>query len=188
MKSRYLFIILTALLLVFTGCNKDEFFGEEPEVNLKSAEVKMLPVSWDLHVVLTEFKFINGHPTPTGGPVEGTISHLGKLKEGGYWKAYRYIRNDDIFPSTVDYGITGKMVAANGDELHFTTEGFIYHLGPVEAKWEGMMYFSGGTGRFENTVGEGESFGWLTRDDNGIPYSVAMHLEGKISSVGNSKE
>ena len=188
MKSGYVVIMITAMLLLITGCNKEDFFGEEPEVDLKSAELKMLPVSWDLQVVLTEFEFINGRPTPTGGPVEGILSHLGKLKEGSYWKAYRYIRNDDIFPSTVDYGISGKLVAANGDELYFTTEGFIYHLGPVEAKWEGMMYFSGGTGRFEYVVGEVESFGWLTRDENGIPYSLAMHLEGELSGVGSSKK
>ncbi|MFZ5431576.1 MAG: hypothetical protein ACOZDD_15210 [Bacteroidota bacterium] len=188
MKSRYLLIIVAAVLFGLAGCNENDYLGEEPDVNLKSAGLKMLPVSWDWDVVLTQFKFINGHPTPVGGPVYGTISHLGELQEGSFWKAYRYIRNDDIFPSTVDYGITGKLVADNGDELYFTTEGYIYHLGPVEGKWEGYMYFTGGTGRFENVVGEGESFGWLTRDENGIPYSVAMHLDGMISSVGSSKK
>ena len=121
MKIKCLFLtVIALLLLVVNGCNKDEFIGEEPGVNLKSAELKMLPISWDLNVVLTEFDFVNGHPTPTGGPVEGIISHLGKLKGKSYWDAYSYIRDDEATPSTVDYGITGKLVAANGDELNFT--------------------------------------------------------------------
>jgi hypothetical protein len=187
MKTKCLMLSLITLLLLFAGCSKEEFLGEEPDSTLKSAQLKMLTISWDIHVVITKYKFPGGHPTPTGGPVEGTISHLGLLKEGSCWDAYRYIRDDDSSPSTVDYGITGKFVAANGDELYFETEGFIYHYGPVEAEWIGTMHFSGGTGRFENAIGEADSQGWLTRDANGIPYSVDMHVAGVLSSVGSSK-
>jgi hypothetical protein len=187
MKTKCLIMSLIALLFLFAGCSKDEFFGEEPDSNLKSAQLKMLPISWDIHVVITKYEFPGGHPTPTGGPMEGIVSHLGLLKEGSYWEADSYIRDDDATPSTVDYEISGKLVAANGDELNLTTVGTITHLGPVEAEWIGKMYFSGGTGRFENAVGEAESQGWLTRDENGIPHSVDMHLEGKLSSVGSSK-
>ena len=187
MKTKSLILSLIALLFLFAGCSKDEFFVEEPDSNLKSAEVKMLPISGDIHVVLAEFEFPEGHPTPTGGPLEGILSHLGLLKEASYWEATSYTRHDDITPSTVDYEIEGKLVAANGDELNFTTVGIITHLGPVDGTWVGMMYFSGGTGRFENAVGEAESQGWLARDENGIPYSVDMHLEGELSSVGSSK-
>jgi hypothetical protein len=187
MKTKCLILSLMALLFLIAGCSKDEFLGEEPDSALKSAKLKMLPISWDMHVVITEYKFPGGHPTPTGGPVEGIISHLGLLQEGSYWNAYRYIRNDDVTPSTVDYGITGTLVAANGDELNFETEGFIYHLGPVEAEWIGVMHFSGGTGRVENATGEADSQGWLTRDENGIPHSLDMHVVGELSSVGSSR-
>lgn len=186
MKTKCSILGLIALLFLFTGCNKDEFFGEEPDSNLKSAIVKMVPINGDLHVVLTKFDMVNEHPTPIGGPVEGIVSHLGLLMEGSYWEAISYVRHDDLDPSTVDYDIEGKLIAANGDELNFTTVGIITHLGPVSGTWVGMMYFSGGTGRFENAVGEAESQGVLARDENGIPYSVDMHLEGRLSSVGSS--
>jgi len=187
MKTKCSILGLIALLFLISGCTMDEFLGEGPESNLKSATVKMLPINGDLHVVLTEFEFPEGHPTPIGGPVEGIVSHLGLLYEGSYWEAKSYLRHDDLNPSTVDYDIEGKLIAANGDELNFTTVGIITHLGPVSGTWAGTMYFSGGTGRFENAVGEAESYGWLARDENGIPYSVDMHLEGELSSVGSSK-
>jgi hypothetical protein len=188
MKTKCLYLAAITLLFMVAGCNKDAFIDEETDVNLKSAEMKMLPISWDLNVVLTKFAFPNGRPTPTGGPVEGDISHLGILRGESYWNADSYQRNDDKSPSTVDYVITGKLVADNGDELNFTTVGYITHLGPVEGTWNGKMYFSGGTGRFKKAVGEGVSDGWLTRDEKGIPHSVAMHLEGVLSSVGSSKK
>ena len=50
------------------------------------------------------------------------------------------------------------------------------------------MNFSGGTGRFEYAVGEGDAYGWMARDENGIPYSVDMHVQGLLSSVGSSKQ
>ena len=187
MKTKSLILSLIALLFLFAGCSKDEFYGEEPDSNLKSAEVKMLPISWDMHVVLTKFAFPGGHPTPIGGPVEGIISHLGELTADSYWEAYRYIRYDDVDPSYIDYGIEGKLVAANGDELNFTTEGILTHLGPVDGEWVAQMNFSGGTGRFEYSVGEGDAHGWMARDENGIPHSVDMHVEGALSSVGSSK-
>jgi hypothetical protein len=189
MKIKCLFLtVIALLLLVVNGCNKDEFIGEEPGVNLKSSQLKMLPVEWDLHVLLTKFAFPDGHPTPIGGPIGGIVSHLGQLKEGSQWQAYRYIRDDEASPSTIDYGISGKLVAANGDELNLDIVGFIYHWGPVEAEWIGKMYFSGGTGRFENANGEADSNGWITRDENGIPFSLDMHISGNLSSVGSSKK
>ena len=188
MKFKLFLIAIVTLVFVFNGCNKDALLDEDPNANLKSAELKMLPVEWDLHVLLTEFAFPDGHPTPTGGPIGGIVSHLGQLKEGSHWQAYRYIRDDNVTPSTIDYGISGKLVAANGDELYLNIEGYIYHRDPVEAEWIGKMYFSGGTGRFENAVGDADSNGWITRDENGIPFSLDMHAIGELSSIGSAKK
>lgn len=189
MKLKCLFLTVVALLFVFTGCNKDAFFDEGSDANLKSAELKMVSISWDINVLLDEFGINSGEYTPIGKTVEGTISHLGKLDGASFWKALRYDRYNDVPYPYIDYKITGKLVAANGDELNFSTEGFMYTYGNENGvNWDEKMYFSGGTGRFENVVGEGDAIGVLFRNEQGIPVRVTMHLEGVLSTVGSSKK
>ena len=189
MKLKCLFLTVAALLFLFNGCNKDAFFEEELNSDLKSAELKMLPVSWDFNVLLDEFGISEGEYTPIGKTVEGTISHLGKLDGASFWKALQYDRHKDVPYPYIDYKIIGKLVAANGDELIFSSEGLLYPQGDEDGiNWDVKMYFSGGTGRFANAVGEGDAVGILFRNEQGIPVSMTMHLEGKLSNVGSSKK
>ena len=188
MKLKCLFLTIAAFLFLFNGCNKDAFFDEGSNVNQKSAELKMLPISWDINVLLDEFGISEGEYTPIGKTIEGTISHLGKLDGASFWKASQYDRHKDVPYHYIDYIITGKLVAANGDELNFSTEGLLYTQGNEDGIfWDEKMYFSGGTGRFENVVGEGDAVGILVRNEQGLPVSMIMHLEGVLSSVGSSK-
>jgi hypothetical protein len=191
MKLKCLSLIVMTFLFLFVGCNKNAFFDERTDANgdanLKSAELKMVPIKGNIKVVLKEFALANGIPTPVKGPLEGSVSHLGDIKEGSYWEAYRYVRHDNDQPPYIDYGINGKFVAANGDELLLTTEGKIFPKGNEDGlDWVGTINFTGGTGRFEKASGEGSSTGLLTWE-NGIPLTVEMNSEGIITNVGQSK-
>ena len=188
MKLKCLFLTVAALLFLFNGCNKDAFFEEESNLQIKSAEMKMLPISWDINVLLDEFGISEGEYTPIGKTIEGTISHLGKLDGASFWNASKYDRHKNVPYPYIDYIITGKLIAANGDELNLSTTGFLYPQGNEDGiYWDEIMYFSGGTGRFENAVGEGQAVGVLIRNEQGLPVSMIMHLTGELSNVGSSK-
>lgn len=190
MKLKGLFLIVMTSLFVFAGCNKDEFTDNGTDMNLKSADLKMIPIKGDVSfgLVITESDFENGIPVPKQGPISGTVSHLGNLKEGSLWLTDSYELYATETQFCIDYGINGKLVAANGDELVFTAVGTIFVVGNEDGlNWVGTFTFTGGTGRFKNASGEASSTGVGTRDNNGLPLTLELNLDGTISNVGQSK-
>jgi hypothetical protein len=100
----------------------------------------------------------------------GTVNYLGK---------YTYVERGCLdfsdFPIVRAENVTATFTAANGDELWFEAgEGYFDFSNPPEmrAVWE----FVGGTGRFENATGVGE-----TRDIGTGESGEVLHMVGTIS-------
>lgn len=190
MKVKWIFLMATMLLLIGTACKKDAVLPENVGLKLKSAQLNNVPIKGSLNVIL-DIKSFQKHPdeltpSPTWGPIVGTISHLGEIKEGSCWKATFYDKHEDVEPNYIDYIIEGKIVAANGDELKFTTTGKMYTGGVDDFNWIAPMIYKGGTGRFTNASGIISSTGILFFDGP-IPTNVLMTIEGTITNVGQSK-
>jgi hypothetical protein len=100
----------------------------------------------------------------------GTATHLGK-----YIEMERGCLDFSLFPIVQSRNIEGVFVAANGDELYYTSEADFDFLNQPEIIW-GVFEFVGGTGRFENASGGGEV------QDIGVGASGdVLRLVGEIS-------
>ena len=196
-------IVLPAVLLLL-ACQDHNPVQPEPEVALelvlaqapggKVKDVKMVPFkgkgTWQINPVLTgpissedEFVYVVA--------LEGTATHLGRF-QGEIAMLFEFMLIDGT-PVPIGYlSHSGRFTAANGDELH--NEGSAGPQGPVmefsEPPGSGFSLTGipivGGTGRFENAVGE---FVLLVSRD---PYDPAppggtWELEGQISTVGSTR-
>jgi hypothetical protein len=121
--------------------------------------------------------------------IEGTATQLGRFQGGEYTMLFEFILVNGM-PVPVEY-VSHSFIftAANGDELH--SEGSAGPQGPVieftEPPGSGFSLSGipivGGTGRFENAVGE---FVFLVSRD---PYDPAppggtWEIDGRISRPG----
>ena len=102
----------------------------------------------------------------------GTATHLGRVDLVEF---LCLDFSEDPEDPLVPFVVYGEYVAANGDELTFFVEGvFNRDTGVVV---DGGFDFTGGTGRFEDATGSGETD--LIRDDGGT--IVALRQVGRIS-------
>ena len=181
MKIRTFFLIVCAIALFFTGCEKDDFFTESADNEaLKRAVVKEVPIKMvEGYVVVTGFsdKF------PAMGLSYGIMTHLGKLQaEKSIWYT------TGVEPDPVNQGILlwsqeGDWCAANGDLLHWT---IVTNVEMGTDKVSGTAIFDGGTGRFENATGYFDLNGHVDPDNPTTRFLVDEGA-GMISNVGNGK-
>jgi hypothetical protein len=95
-----------------------------------------------------------GYDAAFQGTRTGTATHLGKLVS-----MERGCLDFSLFPVVQSRNIEMRFIAANGDELTGMAEGdFDFTQNPPRVIWASFV-FTGGTGRFENATGGGESFG-----------------------------
>ena len=80
----------------------------------------------------------------------GTANYLGK-----YTSVERGCLDFSLFPIVQAENVIATFIAANGDELWYEAEGYFDFSNPPEmvGVWESV----GGTGRFENATGVGET-------------------------------
>jgi hypothetical protein len=117
---------------------------------------------------------VSASPDPGGVVLE-------VLARGRGTQLGRFSREETILFNPATGTITGLItfIAANGDQLFGTVEGGF--VSPTLAT--GTYTFAGGTGRFENAVGEAD-FSLFTSD--GVHFAV--EFDGNLSSVGANKK
>ena len=160
MKLKCLFFTVATLLFLFNGCNKDAFFGEEPELYLKKANVP-IPFKGDICMTPDNEVRIPVHWGSPDGPIVpnvtlakiawlfGNATHLGKLDEQSFMTCHEGAYTDGSFLyATYDV----MLFAANGD--------YIEGISNIKIKSSAQTLtadyiFTGGSGRFENAVGSG---------------------------------
>ena len=132
-------------MLLFAGCAKDEMFADDADMNLKSAEVKSIPLKGDFYSVPTD---LDANGIMSAGYLVGNITHLGKLIPEQSTFVVTYV-DLSTFPM-IGYGMEGQLAAANGDLLFYTIVGTAdLTVGSTEAD----VTYTGGTGRLAKYTG-----------------------------------
>jgi hypothetical protein len=154
----YLFVIA---MFLFAGCAKDEMFTDDADINLKSAEVKGVPLKGDFYSVPTAWDETG---MMSAGYLVGNITHLGKLIPE--LSTFDITEADlSTYPNIV-YWMEGQLAAANGDLLFYTIVGTAdMTIGTVEAD----VTYTGGTGRLEKYTGSAHFTG-QTDPETGYTY------------------
>ncbi len=175
MKKIIVFIAVSMLLFVGSGCNKDPFFTEEPEVSLKSAEMKTIPIKADIYAVVSEER----DGLAYAGNLGGTISHLGELifEKSTFSRTYFEFREGPA----VYWKMNGDVAASNGDVMHYTLWG---ELNLAKNEYQSTVTYNGGTGRFENVTGYLDLTGYVDQ----VSRNLIMKGEGMISNAARSKK
>lgn len=173
-----LILFMFILSLVFTGCDVNNSLLPKSEIDgeLKSAQLKMVPIKGDAQSHVTES--LNG--IPVFGTLSGTVSHLGKLDiDESTWYTVSVEMDEQTW--TISWEMFGALCAANGDLLKYTLSGSFSIL---DNEISGHIDFNGGTGRFSQAGGTAEFTGYA--DDPMNITSMYMHMDGMISNVGSS--
>ena len=154
----YLFAIT---MLLFAGCAKDEMFTDDADMNLKSAEVKSIPLKGDFYSVPTAW---DANGMMSAGYLVGNITHLGKMIPE--LSTFEITAADlSTYPNIV-YWMEGQLAAANGDLLFYKIVGTAdMTIGITEAD----VIYTGGTGRLEKYTGYAHFTG-QTDPTTGITY------------------
>ncbi len=175
MKKILNFIAVLLLLFVGSGCNKDTFFTEEPDVSLKSAEMKTIPIKADMYAVVSEDR----DGIAYAGNLGGTISHLGKL----ILEKSTFLRTSFEFREgpSVYWEMYGDVAASNGDLMHYTLWG---QLNLATNEYQSTVTYNGGTGRFENVTGYLDLTGYVDQ----VSRNLIMKGDGMITNVGSTKK
>lgn len=184
-------IFMGLFLMVSTGCEKDEMLIESANdvttdiigTTSKAKKTKFVPLKG--HTI--EIADINAPPILClGAPfpsrfldIGGQITHLGNV-EGGYIEfsncRLEFIDEDPfLFADAI-----GEFLAANGDTLSY--EGAIWTSPTDPAQISAYMNITGGTGRWENAMG---NFTGLAQ-----PYEDSKTLftiSGKVTPPGKNK-
>jgi hypothetical protein len=158
--------LFTIAMLLFAGCAKDEMFNED--MNLKSAEVKTIPMKAEFYSVPTA---LDEYGLMAAGYLEGNFTHLGKLNP----ELSTFLTTNVEFLSEilVKFWMEGQLGAANGDLLYANLIGTVdVTTGIVEAD----VTYPGGTGRLEKYTGNAHFTGQLD-PATGIVYCT---LEGTL--------
>ncbi|WP_163709296.1 hypothetical protein [Mangrovibacterium lignilyticum] len=166
-------LLLISIFIIAYGCNDDILPADSALENgtLKNAEVKMVPIKGEV------FNHFYGEH-PDYGTMSGFLSHVGILNETeSTWKS---VDDGDGSPLTISKDIV--FCAANGDKLTGRWDGMFIS----QTELEGIMFFEGGTGRFENASGQTTANGYIVIDGGKL---IGMYLagEGEISNVGSGK-
>lgn len=175
MKKFIVFFAVSMLLFLGSGCNKDPFFTEEPEVSLKSANVP-IPSKGEICMISSDDRLDVHFGSPTG-PVTGIddlsrtaflyghMTHTGNLseqsfmtgREGAYLDAEAYFEGKIVIVAIYD----AHIIAANGDSFDVVSHITIDATDPDHKIIAGTTSVTGGTGKFENATGEGTLNGVL---------------------------
>jgi hypothetical protein len=167
MKLKCLFLTVAALLFLFNGCNKDAFFGEEPDVVLKKANVP-IPLKGEVCMTLNNEERIDVHFGSPDGPVvpgatlakiawlSGNMTHMGKLgeeswmecREGAYLDAVAFNQGKKIVVATYD----ARLFAANGNYIDLVSN---IRIDRDAQTLTADYLITGGSGNFENAAGSG---------------------------------
>ncbi len=174
--KRFIFLLIS-LSLFFTGCNMDETVLPETDGDLKSAELKMVPIKGEMQSTVTVYD----QGIPVQGTLSGVLSHLGKLNAE---ESVFYTVSLDFDPTTytITWGMSGVVCAADGDLLNYLLNGTFLIL---TNELTGQAEYNGGTGRFEHAKGFMNFIGYA--DDPMAITTMFMTGEGMISNVGSSK-
>jgi hypothetical protein len=172
MKLNGIFVAMM-LLFILTGCNKEAFFGEEADVNLKSAELKTVPVKGQIYAIVTEERDGMAY----AGNLGGIMSHLGELivEKSTFLRTKLEMREGPA----VYWEMYGDVAASNGDLLHYTLWG---ELNLAKNEYVSVVTYNDGTGRFKNATGQVDITGYI--DANG---QLVMNGEGFLSNVGSTR-
>jgi hypothetical protein len=159
----YLFAVA---MFLFAGCAKDEMFEED--MNLKSAEMKMIPMKAEFYSVSTESDDYGG---TAAGYLVGNFTHLGKIiPEQSTYKTT--ISDYSSYPLVI-FKMDGQLAADNGDLLFYTLDGTMnMSTGAVDAD----VTYPGGTGRLEKYTGNAHFAGQF---DPATGY-IYCKLEGTL--------
>ena len=173
--------LLIIVMLLFAGCAKDEMFNDEADMNLKKAEMKMIPLRADFYSITTD---VDDYMLPSEGYLVGNFPHLGKLiSEKSIWKATTtgVVFNEDAsgYLSSTSH-VEGQDVAANGDILFYYFDSNFDYVNNV---FTVTVKYKGGTGRFENCTGEGFCIGYIDYETGLFMLTV----DAMLSNVGSSK-
>lgn len=171
-----LIFLLCGISLLFTGCDINETLFPEAKQNLKSAEMKMIPIKGEVqsHVTGT----LNS--IPVFGILSGNMSHLGKLiSDKSTW--YTISVEMDEATWIITWKMFGELHAANDDILRYTLTGTFNIPDNV---LDGHIDFNGGTGRFCQAQGSMEINGYA--DDPMNISTMFMQGEGMITNVGSN--
>jgi hypothetical protein len=172
MKTKCLLFTVTALLLIFAGCNKEDFTEDYSNSNpdLKKAQVP-IPMKGEICMVGVEEDRLTVHFGSPDGPVvpgvdlsrsawlNGNMTHTGKMgaqsfmtgREGAYIDADAYSKGKIIIVATYDV----RIFAAHGDYLDLYSEILIDATDSNNRLITGDTHINGGTGVFENASGLG---------------------------------
>jgi hypothetical protein len=152
--------LFTIAMLLFAGCAKDEMFNDE-DMNLKSAEVKSIPLKGDFYSVPTAW---DENGMMSAGYLVGNITHLGKLIPD--LSTFEITEADLSTYPIIVYWMEGQLAAANGDLLFYKIVGTAdMTIGTTEAD----VTYTGGTGRLEKYTGYAHFTG-QTDPATGITY------------------
>jgi len=168
MKTKNLILSAAMLLFLVVGCNKDEFYDEESELTLKSANVP-IPMKGEMCMTYNHdvpLRHVDGTPY---GPIPdlyvsgeawltGNMTHMGKLSEESWMRSISAQLDMDalsqgrvviaaVFEATV-YG-------ANGDYTQLITQVRLDVTDPDHWTITGDWEITGGSGRYENNIGSG---------------------------------
>lgn len=172
MKTIIYFLVIA--LFLFAGCEKDEMYTNDSYSELKSAHTKMVPLKANCYSVNT---LMGDYDLPLEGYLVGTFSHLGKIiPEKSTWTVTNLILTTEVWVGYVE----GQLAAANGDLLFYSFTGT---LDVTKNEYTAVVYYNGGTGRFEDCTGEASLTGHLDYDT----ASFIMKINGMITNVGSSK-
>ena len=111
---------------------------------------------------------------PAGNPIgaiptgSGTATHLGQ------WTTTGTVNYTPDSNGVLHSSGNATLTASNGDKLHFQIDGI---LDPVAGVDQGVFYFVGGTGRFENATGSANFVVTLNPLTGGFELTVV----GKIN-------
>jgi len=175
MKKFIAFFAVSILLFVGSGCNKDPFFTEEPELTLKSANVP-IPLKGEICMVSNDDRLDVHYGNPDGPVIAaidlsrtawltGNMNHTGKLneqsfmtgREGAYLDATAFSQGKIIIVATYD----ARIVAANGDYLDIVSEIEIDATDSSHRIISGEYIVTGGIGKYKNVTGKGTLNGVL---------------------------
>ncbi|MCE4563100.1 nuclear transport factor 2 family protein [Maribellus sp. CM-23] len=171
-----LILLLWSISLLFAGCDMNDSLSNEIDNDLKSAEMKMVPIKGEIQSHVTES--LNG--VPVIGNLSGNISHLGKLiMDKSTWYTISVEMDEQTW--TISWEMFGSVCAANGDFLKYTLSGA---FSIPNNQITGQAVFDGGTGRFCQAQGSMEFTGYA--DDPMNIATMYMQVEGLITNVGSS--
>lgn len=174
MKNKVLFFIAAALLLLISGCNNDSFFEEPSDVVLKKANVPIpskgeICMTYNYDVPLMHVEGTPYGPVPevhiSGSAwLSGHMTHMGKLDNQSYMTGISAKLDKDALAQgkVIILAVYESFVfGASGDYSVCLSHIIIDATDPEIRTISGFWEVTGGSGKYENSVGSGMLSGTL---------------------------